>query len=120
MLTQDKPQPSKAGLPIETESQQSSAAVRAQPAYVVLTGNPNSGKTTVFNALTRLRARVGNYAGVTVERKEGKLQHTPADLPITILDPPGTYSLSPQSRDEQVARDVLFHRLAEVPAPCLV
>jgi ferrous iron transport protein B len=120
MLTQDKPQSSKAKSPIETESQQGTAGLRVQPSYVVLTGNPNSGKTTVFNSLTGLRARVGNYAGVTVERKEGKLQGAPADLPITILDLPGTYSLSPQSLDEQVARDVLFHRLAEVPAPCLV
>ena len=45
---------------------------------IVLTGNPNSGKTTVFNALTGLRAKVGNYAGVTVERKEGKLLGSPA------------------------------------------
>jgi ferrous iron transport protein B len=96
------------------------AASRRAAAYVVLTGNPNSGKTTVFNALTGLRARVGNYAGVTVERKEGKLQHGPPDLPINILDLPGTYSLSPQSLDEQIARDVLFQRLAEVPAPALV
>ena len=47
---------------------------RLSSPYVVLTGNPNSGKTTVFNALTGLRARVGNYAGVTVERKEGRFQ----------------------------------------------
>jgi ferrous iron transport protein B len=93
---------------------------RRPPAYVVLTGNPNSGKTTVFNALTGLRARVGNYAGVTVERKEGRLQQEPADLPIRVLDLPGTYSLSPQSVDEQIARDILFQRLAEVPAPELV
>ena len=90
------------------------------PAYVVLTGNPNSGKTTVFNALTGLRARVGNYAGVTVERKEGRLQGGPDGLPIRILDLPGTYSLSPQSLDEQIARDILFQRLPEVPAPALV
>jgi ferrous iron transport protein B len=89
-------------------------------AYVVLTGNPNSGKTTVFNALTGLRARVGNYAGVTVERKEGRFQGGPGDPPIQVLDLPGTYSLSPQSLDEQIARDVLFQRLPEVPAPALV
>jgi ferrous iron transport protein B len=88
--------------------------------YVVLTGNPNSGKTTVFNALTGLRARVGNYAGVTVERKEGHFQSSPPDLPLTVLDLPGTYSLSPQSLDEQIARDVLFHRLPDVPAPAVV
>src|SRR5580658_2211504 len=83
-------------------------------AYVVLTGNPNSGKTTIFNALTGLRARVGNYAGVTVERKEGRFQGSPPDLPLTVLDLPGAYSLSPQSLDEQIARDVLFHRLPDV------
>jgi len=92
----------------------------ADPQFIVLTGNPNSGKTTVFNALTGLRARVGNYAGVTVERKEGRFQSSPPDLPLTVLDLPGTYSLSPQSLDEQIARDVLFHRLSDVPAPAAV
>lgn len=90
------------------------------PRYVALTGNPNCGKTTVFNALTGMRAKVGNYAGVTVERKEGRLKGMPADSPIRILDLPGTYSLSPKSLDEQISRDVLFHRLPEVPAPSLV
>src|SRR5918992_1230626 len=88
--------------------------------YVVLTGNPNCGKTTLFNALTGLRAKVGNYAGVTVERKEGRLIGSSKENPITILDLPGTYSLSPQSLDEQIARDVLFHRLSDVPPPDLV
>ncbi len=90
------------------------------PAYVVLTGNPNCGKTTLFNALTGLSAKVGNYAGVTVERKEGKLQHAPAGSDIRILDLPGTYSLSPNSLDEQVSRDVLLHRLPELPPPDLI
>jgi ferrous iron transport protein B len=88
--------------------------------YVALTGNPNCGKTTVFNALTGMRARVGNYAGVTVERKEGRLLGKSAESPVVILDLPGTYSLSPQSLDEQVSRDVMFHRLKDVPAPQLV
>lgn len=88
--------------------------------YVVLTGNPNCGKTTLFNALTGLRAKVGNYPGVTVERKEGRLQSAPKDSDIKILDLPGTYSLSPQSLDEQIARDVLFHRIPEVPPPDVV
>ena len=92
----------------------------AAPFQVVLTGNPNCGKTTLFNALTGLRARVGNYAGVTVERKEGALLGAPVRHPVTLLDLPGTYSLSPQSLDEQVARDVLFQRLPEVPPPGLV
>jgi ferrous iron transport protein B len=87
---------------------------------VALTGNPNCGKTTLFNALTGLRAKVGNYPGVTVERKEGRLLGVPADATIKILDLPGAYSLSPQSLDEQIARDVLFHRIGEVPPPQLV
>ena len=94
------------------------AAARAM--QVVLCGNPNCGKTTLFNALTGLRAKVGNYSGVTVERKEGRLIGATGDSDFTILDLPGTYSLSPQSLDEQIARDVLFHRLREVPAPDLV
>lgn len=87
---------------------------------VVLTGNPNCGKTTLFNALTGLRAKVGNYPGVTVERKEGRLLGVPSEPSIKVLDLPGTYSLSPQSLDEQIARDVLFHRIAEVPPPDLI
>ncbi len=87
--------------------------------HAVLTGNPNCGKTTLFNALTGLRAKVGNYPGVTVERKEGKLLGAGNAL-IKVLDLPGTYSLSPQSLDEQIARDVLFHRIPEVPPPDVV
>ena len=96
-----------------------SASSTPSPAtqFVALTGNPNCGKTTLFNALTGLRAKVGNYAGVTVERKEGALKGAEG---ITILDLPGTYSLSPKSLDEEVSRDILFHRLADVPAPALV
>ena len=94
--------------------------VKSPHPLVILTGNPNCGKTTLFNALTGLRAKVGNYAGVTVEKKEGRLHGVPKDKPVTVLDLPGTYSLSPQSLDERIARDVLFHRLAEVAAPDLV
>jgi ferrous iron transport protein B len=90
------------------------------PAYVVLTGNPNSGKTTLFNALTGLRAKVGNYAGVTVERKEGRLLGAPAAANVRVLDLPGTYSLSPQSLDEQISRDVLLNHLPELPSPSLI
>ncbi|MBI2929416.1 MAG: ferrous iron transport protein B [Verrucomicrobia bacterium] len=106
--------------PAATSTRSPAPSLTHSPRYVVLTGNPNCGKTTLFNALTGLRAKVGNYAGVTVERKEGRLLGSPKDAPITVLDLPGTYSLSPQSLDEQIARDVLFHRLAEVPPPNLV
>ncbi|HXT41893.1 MAG TPA: ferrous iron transport protein B [Candidatus Angelobacter sp.] len=92
----------------------------ASPTCVALTGNPNCGKTTLFNALTGLRAKVGNYAGVTVERKEGRLRGTPPDVSITLLDLPGTYSLSPNSLDEQISRDVLLNRLPELPPPDLI
>ena len=88
--------------------------------YVALTGNPNCGKTTVFNALTGLRAKVGNYAGVTVERKEGRLLGAPGAADIRVLDLPGTYSLSPNSLDEQISRDVLLNRLPELPPPDLI
>lgn len=101
-------------------SEKSPVAAKPATSYVILTGNPNCGKTTVFNALTGLRAKVGNYAGVTVERKEGRLLGSTPPNAITVLDLPGTYSLSPQSLDEQISRDVLFNRLKEVPPPSLV
>ena len=61
-----------------------------------LIGNPNSGKTTLFNQLTGSRQRVGNWAGVTVERKEGQFSTT--DHQVTLVDLPGTYSLPPSHR----------------------
>src|SRR5947207_9935147 len=105
---------------MEVLAAKSQSSLKAAIHYVALTGNPNCGKTTLFNALTGLRAKVGNYPGVTVERKEGRLQGSSKAAPIIVLDLPGTYSLSPQSLDEQVARDVLFHRLEVVPPPDLV
>ncbi|MDB6022517.1 MAG: ferrous iron transport protein [Pedosphaera sp.] len=112
--------PNLEGVPIQSGGAQSPPRASGAAPYVVLTGNPNSGKTTLFNGLTGLRAKVGNYAGVTVERKEGRLLGAPAGLEIKVLDLPGTYSLSPQSLDEQISRDVLLHRLKELPAPALV
>ena len=75
-------------------------------ALVALVGNPNCGKTAIFNALTGSRQKVANYAGVTVERKEGRFT-APSGQTLRILDLPGTYSLYPRSPDEQVTCDVL-------------
>lgn len=85
---------------------------------VALIGNPNTGKSTLFNALTGLRQRVGNYAGVTVERLEGRFRDDRGA--VTVLDLPGTYSLSANSPDEEIALAVLLGRVAGVPAPDVV
>ena len=92
-----------------------SSPTTSNPVYVALTGNPNCGKTTLFNALTGLRAKVGNYAGVTVERKEGRLREVTTDREIILVDLPGTYSLTPRSLDEKVSRDVLLGYVPEIP-----
>src|SRR5688572_5416919 len=78
---------------------------------IALAGNPNSGKTTVFNRLTGLNQRVGNYPGITVERRAGTLHLS--DRPVVLIDLPGTYSLISRSRDEAVAFEVLTGRTEE-------
>ncbi|MFN2453643.1 MAG: ferrous iron transport protein B [Pyrinomonadaceae bacterium] len=83
---------------------------------IALVGNPNAGKTSLFNALTGLRQKVANYPGVTVERKEGAWQLAPAQT-ARLIDLPGLYSLEAASIDEQIARDVITGRIANVPAP---
>jgi ferrous iron transport protein B len=80
-----------------------------EPLRVAIIGNPNTGKTTLFNALTGLRQRVGNFAGVTVERFEGSFKIADGRR-VTILDLPGSYSLSAGSPDEQIALEVLLGR----------
>ena len=79
---------------------------------VALAGNPNSGKTTLFNSFTGSRHSVGNWPGVTVERKEGKVRYKEAN--ITAVDLPGTYSLSPYSIEEIVARNYVVEGNADV------
>jgi ferrous iron transport protein B len=95
------------------------AAPRAPSPLVALVGNPNCGKTALFNVLTGSRQKVANYAGVTVERKEGSLS-TPSGLKVRILDLPGAYSLDPLTPDEQVTADVLLGRRAGETSPDFV
>lgn len=79
---------------------------------IALGGNPNSGKTTVFNNLTGSRQHVGNWPGVTVEKKEGKFTHE--GFEVNVVDLPGTYSLSAYSLDERIARDFLTKETPDV------
>ena len=82
-----------------------------QTLSVAVVGNPNAGKSALFNALTGARQKVGNYPGVTVERHVGKA-NLPSGRPIELIDLPGTYSLAASSPDEAVTRDVLLGRQA--------
>jgi ferrous iron transport protein B len=86
---------------------------------VALVGNPNCGKTALFNLLTGSHQKVANYAGVTVERKEGKVTFTNGQF-IRLLDLPGTYSLYPRSQDERVTCNVLSGRATGEKRPDLV
>jgi ferrous iron transport protein B len=91
-------------------AEQEAAAVR-----IALVGSPNAGKTTLFNALTGSAARVGNYPGVTVERRCGSLKG--ARRPVSILDLPGTYALEGETPDEQVVQRVLNGAIPGEPLP---
>ncbi len=87
---------------------------------IALVGNPNTGKTTLFNALTGLSQKVANYAGVTVEKKEGTCHDQHGKL-MRVLDLPGTYSLSARTPDEVIPRDVLLGRRADTAKPdCVI
>ncbi|AYG95536.1 ferrous iron transporter B [Brevundimonas naejangsanensis] len=88
-------------------------------ARVALVGNPNSGKTALFNALTGAHQKVANYAGVTVERKEGRV-HAADGRVLSALDLPGTYSLRARSLDEEVARDAVLGALPGETPPDVV
>ena len=93
--------------------------VEARTRQVALAGNPNCGKTTLFNAMTGLRQKVGNYPGVTVEKKAGKYFGSHGE-PMEVLDLPGTYSLHGRSPDEAIACEVLLGERADTPRPDVV
>ncbi|RZJ03917.1 MAG: ferrous iron transporter B [Brevundimonas sp.] len=94
--------------------------MQVRTARVALVGNPNSGKTALFNALTGAHQKVANYAGVTVERKEGLIRTTDGRA-LTVLDLPGTYSLRARSPDEEVTRDAVLGQLeGEIPPDVIV
>src|SRR3954469_63258 len=86
---------------------------------VALAGNPNCGKTTIFNALTGLRQKVANYPGVTVEKKTGRCKLASGQW-INVIDLPGTYSLISRSPDERVAMEVLRGLRPDTAAPDVV
>ncbi len=92
--------------------------IRNSQLTVALAGNPNAGKTTLFNALTGMRQKTANYSGVTVERKEGNW--TVENEHLKLIDLPGLYSLDATSLDEKIAREILMGKLAEVPKPSAV
>jgi len=86
---------------------------------IAILGNPNAGKSTLFNALTGLRQKVGNYPGVTVEKKTGTCE-LPSGARVEVLDLPGSYSLQPVSPDEMIVRDVLLGLQRDTPPPDLI
>ena len=88
---------------------------RRSGGQIAVVGNPNSGKSTLFNRLTGLKQRIGNYPGVTVERHVGTL--TVDGNSVELIDLPGTHSLSAHSLEEQIAVDVIFGRMEGTPAP---
>ncbi|NUT13609.1 MAG: ferrous iron transporter B, partial [Cupriavidus sp.] len=96
-----------------------SAAASPSPLRIALVGNPNCGKTALFNRLTGSRQKVANYAGVTVERKEGYFV-SPAGRQVRILDLPGAYSLHAASLDEAITRDVCLGQRAGEARPDLL
>lgn len=93
-------------------------AALPRTAQIALVGNPNTGKTTLFNRLTGSRQRVGNYPGVTVEKKSGRMDL--AGAPAEVIDLPGTYSLAATSVDERLVIDALLGHLPGTPPPDVI
>src|SRR5262245_24267773 len=94
------------------------AGVATRHPVIALLGNPNTGKTTLFNSLAGMRQRTGNYPGVTVETKKGHF--TWSGKTFDLIDLPGTYSLAPRSPDEMVAVDVILGQQEGEPRPDVV
>lgn len=92
----------------------------ARPLTIALAGNPNAGKTSLFNALTGLRQKVANYPGVTVESKMGWWSLGQGMPPARLIDLPGLYSLDAASLDEEIARDVLLGQRESMPSPDVI
>src|SRR5436309_4673996 len=92
--------------------------VAVRTPLVALVGNPDTGKTSLFNAIAGMNQRVGNYPGVTVETKKGKFRY--GEQTIDLVDLPGTYSLAPRSPDEMVAVDLILGHEAGEPRPDVV
>ena len=89
------------------------------PVHIALVGNPNAGKTAIFNRLTGARQKVANYAGVTVERKSGRFA-LPSGKTVEVMDLPGTYSLHAHSADEQITQELLKGQLANERTPDVI
>src|SRR4051794_15103319 len=104
--------------PVADDSSPAKTEPEARCFTAALVGNPNTGKTTLFNALSGLRQRVGNYPGVTVETKKGQM--TCGGQLFDVIDLPGTYSLAPRSPDEMVAVDVVLGCQKEEVRPDVV
>src|ERR1700740_2727893 len=101
------------------EMQAPAATPLTRTPMVALLGNPNCGKTALFNRLTGARQKVANYAGVTIERKEGSFS-SPAGNAFRVLDLPGAYSLSAHTPDEAITRDVVAGLRAGEQSPDVV
>src|SRR5215813_2393755 len=87
---------------------------------IALAGNPNAGKTSLFNSLTGLRQKVANYPGVTVESKSGQWSLSDELPPARLIDLPGLYSLDATSLDEEIARDILLGQATKLVSPDVV
>ena len=103
---------------MSTETNLAPVSEKAAELTLAVVGNPNTGKSSLFNALTGIDQQVGNYPGITVERKHGSYAFGGSQ--VTVVDLPGTYSLVPASQDEQVVVDVLHGRFPDEPQPIVV